>query len=178
MVRATSLLVLVLTASTCIQVGPSQDQAVREAELTIRTLMTAWERGDVELLEDIFWPDALYDDYPNQHTYQGLEEIVGYVGALHAWADDVLWTVGQVHVTETGAVAEWVFSAVQARPMGGQLTVGTGAEVVTNGVTVIELEGGRITRAADYMDTAPMLLQLGARIEMPDGTVLELGGAD
>lgn len=176
--RTLLLVALALASSSCFQLRPTQDESVREAELTIRTLMTAWERGDSEILEELFWPDALYDDYPNQHTYQGLDEIIGYVNALHAWADDVLWNVGQVHVTETGAVAEWVFSAVQARPMGNQLSVGTGAEVVTNGVTVIEVEGGRITRAADYMDTAPMLLQLGARIEMPDGTIVELGGGD
>ena len=82
---------------------------------------------------------------------------------------------GTVHVIENGAVAEWILSAVQAGPIPGQVTVGTGAEVVTNGVTVIELEGGRIRRAADYMDTAPMLLQLGARVELPGGSILELG---
>ena len=174
--RVAPLLVTVAALAACAQLEPTPDQAAREAELTIRSLMTAWERGDVEMLQELFWPDAVYDDFPNQHTYQGLDEIVGYVGALHAWADDVLWNVGRVHITESGAVAEWIFSAVQARPMGTQLSVGTGAEVVTNGVTVIEIEGGRITRAADYMDTAPMLLQLGGRVEMPDGTTLEIDG--
>jgi hypothetical protein len=44
-------------------------------------------------------------------------------------------------------------------------------------VTIIELDGERIIRAADYMDTAPMLLQMGARIEMPGGGVVELPDA-
>ncbi|MEM7417243.1 MAG: nuclear transport factor 2 family protein [Gemmatimonadota bacterium] len=172
--RAGGILLLTLALGACAQVGPSDDETAREAELTIRSLMAAWERGDQELLEELFWPEATYDDFPNQHTYQGVQEIIGYVDALHAWADDVLWNVGRVHVTESGAVAEWVFSAVQARPIGNQVSIGTGAEVVTNGVTIIELEGSRIIRAADYTDTAPMLLQLGSRIELPGGTVLEL----
>ena len=76
-------------------------------------------------------------------------------------------------MTSSGAVIEWVFSAIQARPMGA-VSVGTGAEVVTNGVTVIEFQGDRIIRAADYADTAPMMLQLGGRIELPGGEVLEM----
>jgi steroid delta-isomerase-like uncharacterized protein len=148
--------------------------AAQESELAIRSLMAAWERGDVELIQELFWPQATYDDYPNQHTYQGIDEIIAYVNTLHAWADDVLMNIGSVHVTESGAVAEWVFSATQARPMGSQVPIATGLEVVTNGVTIIELRDGRIIRAADYSDVTPLLLQLGSRIELPGGGVLTL----
>jgi ketosteroid isomerase-like protein len=148
--------------------------AARKAEITIRSLMAARERGDVTLVEDLFWPEATYDDFPNQHTYQGIQEIIGYVTALHAWADDVYWSVGAVHITETGAIAEWIFSATQARPIGTQVPVATGGEVMTNGVTLIQIENGRIVRAADYMDTTPMMLQLGGRLQMPGGSVITL----
>jgi ketosteroid isomerase-like protein len=60
--------------------------------------------------------------------------------------------------------------------MGDRLPVATGREVVLNGVTIIELRDGRIIRAADYIDTAPLLLQLGGRIELPGGVVIELEG--
>jgi steroid delta-isomerase-like uncharacterized protein len=163
-----------LSLSSCIPATQSDDQAAREAELTIRSLMAAWESGDPEVIADLFRTDAVYDDFPNQHTYQGVQEIVGYVMALHDWADDVYFSVGDVHVTEAGAVAEWVFSAVQARPMGADVTVATGLEVVSNGVTIIELRDGRIVRAADYMDTQPIMLQLGGRLEMPGGSVIEM----
>jgi ketosteroid isomerase-like protein len=154
--------------------GPSEDSAARQSELAVRSLMAAWQSGDEALIQDLFWPQATYDDFANQQTYEGIQEIVGYVTAVHTWADDVYWNVGTVHVTEHGAVAEWVFSAIQARPIGSQIPIGTGREVVTNGVTIIELDGDRIIRAADYMDTAPLLLQMGARIEMPGGGMLEL----
>ena len=152
--RVAAIICTALLLAACAQLQPPPDEAAREAERTIRSLMVAWERGDATLLEELFWPDAVYDDFPNQHTYQGLDEIVGYVDALHGWADDVLWSVGTVHVTENGAVAEWILSAVQARPIPGQVTVGTSAEVVTNGVTVIELEpdDAAATRRAVQID--------------------------
>jgi len=172
--RILTTLAVAVSLSGCLPVGSDDGRAAREAELTIRSLMAAWESGDADLVADLFWPEATYDDFANQHTYQGAEEIVGYVLAVHDWADAVYWNIGRVHVTEAGAVAEWVFSAIQARPIGTQVPVATGLEVVTNGITVIEIEDGRIIRAADYMDTAPMMLQLGGRIEMPGGAVIEL----
>lgn len=168
------LTILLFALSGCVATGANDAQEANEAEIVMRSLMAAWERGDEALLQELFWPQATYDDFPNQHTHEGIQEIVGYVNAMHAWADDVYMSVGAVYVTESGAVAEWVFSGVQNRPLGNQVTVSTGREVVTNGVTIIQLEGGRIIRAADYADTAPMLLQLGGRIELPGGTVLEL----
>jgi ketosteroid isomerase-like protein len=156
-------------AGGCLPITPDDDQEALRAELAIRTLMAAWESADAAAIEELFWPEATYDDYPNQHTHQGAQEIVEYVMALHAWADDVYFNVGDVHVTRTGAVAEWIFSAVQARPMGADLTLATGLEVISNGVTIVELDRGRIRRAADYMDTRPIMLQLGGRIEMPGG---------
>jgi hypothetical protein len=60
--------------------------------------------------------------------------------------------------------------------MGELVPVATGLEVVTNGVTIVEIDGGRIRRAADYMDTTPVLLQLGGRVELPGGGTIEPGG--
>jgi len=171
------LLALSCTACGLVPDGGTEDAGeadAREAEIAVRSLLAAFETADTALVEEIFWPRATYDDFPNQHTYQGVDEIVGYVTGMHRWADDVLMNVVRVHPTSTGAVAEWAFSGVQARPIGGRLDVGTGNEVVLNGVTIIELDGGRIVRAADYADTGAMMLQLGGRVEMPDGTVLEL----
>ncbi len=172
-----ALVAATVLAAGCTGPGAGSDEAAREAELAIRTLMVAWQSADQSAFEELFRTDAVYDDFPNQHTYQGLPEIVGYMQALHAWADDVWFNIGAVHVTGTGAVAEWTFSAVQARPIGTEVPVATGAEVVSNGVTIIELENGLIVRAADYMDTRPVMLQLGGRLEMPGGSVLELDGA-
>ena len=81
--------------------------------------MAAWESADVAAIEELFWPDAVYDDFPNQHTYQGSQEIAGYVLALHDWADDVYFNVGQVHVTSDGAVAEWMAEPRQGIPYTG-----------------------------------------------------------
>lgn len=169
----TSILAVVLAFAACQPRASDGPMDAGRAELTIRTLMAAYEAADTTLLLDLFWPQATYDDFAEQHTYQGLDEIIGYVTGAHRWGDDVYKNIGRVHVTDRGAVAEWIFSAVQNRPLGDVAPRATGREVVLSGVTIIEMDGDRIMRAADYTDTQPLLLQLGARIELPGGRVIE-----
>lgn len=168
-----TLIAVACVAAGCVG-GEHDGAAERKSELVIRTLMAAMENADTAVVLDLFWPQATYDDYQNQTSHQGLEEILAYVTSVHEWGDDVYLNVGRVHASETTAVAEWVFSAFQNRPLGALVPEPTGREVVLNGVTIIELEGGRIVRAADYTDAAALMLQLGGRIELPGGQVVEL----
>ncbi len=165
---------LVVLATACAERGQQEESAAAgRAELAARSLAAAVESADTALILDLFWPHASYDDFAAQHSYEGIDEIVGYVTEPHSWGDEIYKNVGRVHVTERGAVAEWVFSAVQNRPLGDLAPRGTGREIVLSGVTILEVENGRIIRAADYVDTQPLLLQLGARIELPGGRVIE-----
>jgi ketosteroid isomerase-like protein len=152
----------------------SGDAVLANNEVLALSLLAAQQSADTAAIADLFWPDAVYDDYANQLQYRGTAEIVGYVTSVHVWADDVYLNAGAVHASASGAVAEWLFAAVQARPMGDYVPTVTGREVVLNGVTVLEVDGGRIRRAADYIDTAPLALQLGGRIELPGGRVIEM----
>jgi steroid delta-isomerase-like uncharacterized protein len=152
--------------------GPSPTLA--RNEIVARTLMDAWQSGDRDVLLDLFFPDAVYDDFPNQLQYQGIQEIVGYVQHVRDWADGLSIDVSEVHASEEGATVEWVFSATQSRPIGNRVPVATGREVVLNGVTILEIENGRIHRAADYIDALALVLQLGGEVHMPGGGVMRL----
>ena len=164
----------VLMAIACVPSGTSTNSTTApESELKILMLATAVESADTALIADLFWPEATYDDFANQLTYQGIPEIVGYLTNAHEWGDDIYMNMGRINTGPTMAVGEWGFSAVQNRPMGDQAPFVTGREVVFNGATIIELEGGRIMRAADYIDTASLTLQLGGIINFPTDGVTE-----
>jgi ketosteroid isomerase-like protein len=152
------------------------NQVVARNEAVAQGLIDAQQLADTAALLELFWPDAVYDDFANQLQHRGITEIVSYATSVHGWADDVYLNAGGIHASETGAVIEWLFAAVQARPMGDFAPVATGREVVLNGVTILEIDGGRIRRAADYTDTTPLALQLGGRLELPGGRVVEWEG--
>ena len=168
--RSRSACVMVLCLGAC---APSEDQAATLGEYLLRSLVYARQTGDTAVIEEIFRPDATYDDYPGQVEYRGVEEIVDYLTSVHDWGDDVYLNLGNLLTGPAGAVGEWFFSTVQSRPIPDLITLGTDREIALSGATVIEIEGGRIARAADYYDRAALALQLGGRIEMPDGTVID-----
>ena len=170
--RSRSLLVVALLCGAACR--PSDPQAMSQNELIARSLFDAMQAADTATIVELFWPEAVYDDYVSQLQHRGIEEILGYALSVHSWADDVYLNVGAVHVSPSGATAEWLFAAVQARPMGEVVPTATNRVVTTNGVTILEIDGGRIRRAADYMDTTPMYLQLGGRMTLPGGGVMEL----
>ena len=168
--KAIVIAALVLGACSPRPSGPSRLEA--ENEIAIRTLIGMVESGNAEDVAGLFHPDAVYDDFANQHQYRGLEEIAGYLSGGSRWATGVSMTIIDLHVSPTGAVAEWVFTGIQDQPIGSMFPVVTGREVVLNGVTIIEMESGRIRRAADYVDVLPLVLQLGGEVHMPGGGTL------
>ena len=170
--RGLALLALALVVTACARSGPSP--LLNENEITARTFASLWETGETEELARLFYGDAVYDDFPNQTQYRGLEEIAGYVRHVHDWADGVSMSVSEVHVSETGAVVEWVFSGVQDKPIGTRVPVATGRDILLNGVTILEIDNGRIRRAADYIDVLALVLQLGAEVHLPGGSVMKL----
>jgi hypothetical protein len=170
MVKATSIVFTVLLATASCIVPPEQPGS-SEAEITLQLLTTAIATADTAVILELFWPEATYDDFASQLTYQGIQEIVPYLTAAHEWGDDVYMNLGRVHATSNGVVGEWIFSAIQSRPIGNRFPVASGNEVVLNGVTIIEMRGDRIIRAADYVDGVPLILQLGGRIELSGGGV-------
>ena len=172
--RFSAICALALLGTLACSQPEARTAAELESERIARSLMAALESADTILISELFWPQASYDDFANQISHQGVEEIVGYVTSSHVWGDDVFMNVGTVHTSPSTAVVEWVFSAVHRRPIPGVDAEPAGAEVVLNGVTVLELEGARIIRAADYLDTTPMWLQLGGRVELPGGGRIEM----
>lgn len=167
-------LVAVLASAGCSR--PEGDMTPTEArnEIVARTFIAAWASADTTTLTDLFDPDAVYDDYAGQDQHQGIQEIVGYVTSAQTWATGINIDAGAIHVSEHGATIEWVFSAIQDRPIGTRIPVATGNDVVMNGVTILEIDKGRITRAADYVDELPLLLQLGSKVDLPGGGTIVL----
>lgn len=158
----TALFVVMSFPLTAWSAGPSpspRDLAER--------LMETWESGKISDIEELFAPDATYDDVPNGRLLVGHEEIAGYVQHVHAWASEIEIELTAVHAGPTSAAAEWIMSAIQDRPIPGRVPVATNRRIELRGLTLVECEDGRIRRAADYIDVASFVMQLGGRLVLP-----------
>lgn len=116
----------------------------------------AFNRQDVEAILACFTEDATYTDtFYGPHTGRAaLREMFARMfreGRDYAWKMDV--------VVDGPAVcaAEWTFGYVVT----DAVPRSAGRKIHFRGMSVFELEGGRIARYREYFDTGVALLQLG-----------------
>jgi steroid delta-isomerase-like uncharacterized protein len=152
--------------------GCSENNSV--AETQGRALIEIWQNGNVEDLDLIMAANSVYEAAQQAHSYKGLEEVKSYVGHVVLFAKDLKIEVISARSAKSSASVEWVMTGVQDRPIPGRVTVPTNKEFMVKGVTLIEVEDGLITKATDYMDVLGFVIQLGARVELPGGVVLEM----
>lgn len=138
----------------------------------VKTLMGVWESGDTSILDGIMSIDVVYEDKPNRRVLNGLVAAKSYVSHVHTWASEVQIETTRVRSSEYSAFAEWTMTAVQSSPIPGQVMVATNRSIEIHGLTAIEIEDGKIVRAVDYLDALGFVLQLGATVELPGGTIL------
>ena len=138
-------------------------------------LMEMWRTGNTSALEAIAATDVVYDDVPNGQRYEGREGVRQYVGHVHAWASDIEIEITSLRGDANTAVAEWIMQGVQDRPIPGRVPIATRRRFRLNGVTLVEPRDGKIARAADYLDVLGFVVQLGGRVELPGGAVIQSG---
>jgi steroid delta-isomerase-like uncharacterized protein len=122
----------------------------------VRAFETAFNRQDVDALLRCFTADGTYHD-----TFFG-----GHAGtaALRAMFErmfregrDYRWQMAEVVESPTRAAAEWTFSYVVT----DAVPRSAGRPVRFRGMSLFELDSGRIAHYREYFDMGAALLQLG-----------------
>ena len=122
----------------------------------VREFERAFNRQDVDALVACFTPTGTYrDNFFGDHAGStGLREMFA---RMFREGRDYVWHMDAVVETPERAAAEWTFSYVvtEAVPRSA------GRKVRFRGMSLFELEGGRVARYREYFDTGAALLQLG-----------------
>lgn len=165
------ILILILTeivfsCNTFKNTGEDQIKLVRE-------FMDLWESGDTLKTAYIFQKGTKYTDMANNQTFSGIQEINHYITHIHNWASDVKMIIRKIDVTENMGYVEWTMTARQTRPIQGRVPIATNKDITINGVTLMDFREDKIARAVDYMDVLGFVIQLGSKVELPGGVVME-----
>ena len=121
----------------------------------VRDFEKAFNRQDVGALVACFTPGATYTDtFFGAHTGPALGPMFE---RMFREGRDYSWKMDTVVETQGVAAAEWTFSYVVTEA----IPRSAGRPVRFRGMSVFELEGGRIARYREYFDEGVALLQLG-----------------
>jgi steroid delta-isomerase-like uncharacterized protein len=122
----------------------------------VKEFEAAFNRRDVDALVACFTPrstyrDALYGDHAGTAALRDMFERMFREGR------DFAWRMDSIVETPARAAAEWTFSYVvtEAVPRSA------GRSIRLRGMSLFELEGGKIAAYREYVDTGVALLQLG-----------------
>ena len=116
----------------------------------------AFNRNDVEALVACFTPTGRYvDNFFGAHA--GPPELRAMFARMFEEGRDYRWTMDAVVETPSRAAAEWTFGYV----VSDAIPRSAGRSVRFRGMSVFELQGGKIADYREYFDTAAALIQLG-----------------
>jgi steroid delta-isomerase-like uncharacterized protein len=122
----------------------------------VREFERAFNRQDLDALVACFTPRGTYRDtfYGEHAGPAGLREMFA---RMFREGRDYAWTMDAVVESPACAAAEWTFSYIVAEAVPRS----AGRKVRFRGMSLFELEGGRIAAYREYFDTGAALLQLG-----------------
>jgi ketosteroid isomerase-like protein len=114
-----------------------------------------WNAADPEVLVAAFTADGVYEDVPFGLKKKGSVELRELHKFFHDSVNGLYVKLIATHVAKGYGTIEWLF---------GGKDVGvykTGKPFEVQGVSVIEVRGGRISRNLDYYDAATIMKQVG-----------------
>jgi steroid delta-isomerase-like uncharacterized protein len=133
----------------------------------VQEFAKAFNARDVDGLLACFTDRASYtDNFFGEH--QGREDLRAMFDRMFREGRDYAWRMDTIVETPTSAAAEWTFSYIVT----DAVPRSAGRKVRFRGMSMFELEAGRIARYREYFDTGVALLQLGFA---PDAIAKVLG---
>ena len=120
----------------------------------------AFNRRDVDALVACFTPTGSYvDTFFGPHA--GHAELRAMFARMFHEGRDYRWTMDVIVDTPSRAAAEWTFGYV----VSDAIPRSAGRTIRFKGMSLFELEGGKIAAYRESFDTAAALLQLGFKPE-------------
>ena len=122
----------------------------------VKEFEAAFNRQDMDALVACFTPGSTYRD-TFHGDYAGTAALRDMFERMFREGRDYAWTMDTIVETPVRAASEWTLSYVvtEAVPRSA------GRRIRFRGMSLFELEGGRIAAYREYVDTGVALLQLG-----------------
>lgn len=121
--------------------------------------LRAWDSHDGERITSFMAPDATYSDVALGQTHTGSTDIAAWINTMvDEFSTDYWFETVFAFSTDSVYALEWVMKGTNDR---GKLFPATDKPFAIHGVSVGELEGGKIKRNTDYWSLGEFLMQVG-----------------
>jgi steroid delta-isomerase-like uncharacterized protein len=133
--------------------------AISGAEQVLDEWATAWSSHNTEKVLSLFSDDCVYEDVTFGVVNRGKKELQAFADGVFAAVTDFKVELTARFAAATWAGMEWVMSGTHKGDFPGMPA--TGKHFSIRGVTILELQAGKIRRNSDYWDAATVMRQVG-----------------
>jgi len=134
--------------------GFAQTRAKGETRI-VESWVAAWNSHDVEKVIPLFTDDVLYEDVTFGAVNHGSADLRKFASFFFEAVPDMKFEVLNSSIEGKRGVIEWVFSGTDKG------VYKTGKQFTVRGVSIIDVEHGRISRNLDFYDAASIMRQVG-----------------
>jgi len=78
-----------------------------------------WRTKDLNMIDDIYLDEAIFEDVPDLATYKGKEKIRKFMGELFIYSPDTNVEINATFLGKDWAVVEWIWSGTQTGDIEG-----------------------------------------------------------
>ena len=130
-----------------------------DAERVLDDWATAWSSHNTGKLLSLCTDDCVYEDVTFGVVNHGKKELQAFADGVFAGVPDFKIELTARFASSTWAGMEWVMSGTHKGDFPGMPA--TGKRFSIRGVTILELQAGKIRRNSDYWDAAGVMRQVG-----------------
>jgi len=130
-----------------------------DAKRVLDDWATSWSSHNTGKLVSLFTDDCVYEDVTFGVVNHGKKELQAFADGVFAGVPDFKIELTARFASGTSAGLEWVMSGTHKGDFPG--LPATGKRFSTRGVTILELQAGKIRRNSDYWDAASVMRQVG-----------------
>lgn len=167
-------LVFLLCFSLSCQQGEevAEDAKQQNAEKIVQKWIDMYALKDLNMIDDIYLDEAIFEDVPDLATYEGKDKIRKFMGELFGYSPDTKVETKATFLGKDWAIVEWIWSGTQTGDIEGVIEA-TGKRFSIRGASIFEFQDGKIKRQSDYYNAGRFLYQLGVKFVFPTGKILE-----
>ncbi len=119
-----------------------------------------WSSHDVEMVDDVFVDDGVYEDVAMQLMAHGKAEIKELMLGTFAGFPDFVVELKRAFSSNNTIACEWIMSGTHTGDFPGYEA--TGRPFSVRGASVAVVRDGKVVRWTDYYDRYDLMRQLGA----------------
>ena len=116
----------------------------------LHAFLAAWWHGDIAEAADQFGDRFTFTDHALELEFTDRERLTEFLAKTRELFPDTQRTDNTIFRSEDGVISEWTLTATLSEPFLGGLV--RRVPIRVQGISVVQVEDGKITRWADFYD--------------------------